>query len=190
MGFNLTILNYKTMIKKVIHLLAIVASSFVMFSCDPYFTFNYNIENKTSDSVRVVGYNAWQGLYNIQIESASSYNSIGSIKSFTIHPKQKIVTSWFGITQVYDPMSEESVEELLQGVCDSITFIRSSDSSCVTFRSQLFDQSHEKGFFDLQAWTMENQSKWESVRSFIITDEMFDTICVGRQTCWVNHHQP
>ena len=158
--------------------MAMVTSTFLMHSCffkhfDPIYTFNYNIENKIADSVQIVAYNAWNGQYEIHLDSSIAYYSNGSLKRFTLLSGQKVLSSWEGYSQVYNPMLVESVDELLQGVCDSIVFTRYSDSSQVTFRNRLSNESQENGLFNLKAWTMEKQTKWESIYTFQITNELF-----------------
>ena len=167
------------MIKKAICLLAMVTSIILMHSCffkhfDPLYTFNYHIENKIADSVQIVAYNAWNGQYEIHLDSSITNYTYGSLKRFTLQPGQKVLSSWEGYSQVYNPMLDESVDELLQGVCDSIIFIRYPDSSQVTYRNRLSIGSHENVFFDLKAWTIEKQTQWESICIFQITNELFD----------------
>ena len=156
-----------------------VTSTFLMHSCffkhfDPIYTFNYNIENKIADSVQIVAYNAWNGQFEIHFDSFIAYHPNGSLKKITLQSGQKVLSSWEGYSQVYNPMLDESVDELLQGVCDSIIFLRYPDSSQVIFRNRLSIGSHGTGFFDLKAWTIEKQNQWESVCTFQITDELFD----------------
>ena len=155
-----------------------VTGAFLMHSCffnhfDPIYTFNYNIENKIADSVQIVAYNAWNGQYEIHLDSSVTNHTSGSLKRITLQPGQKVLSSWEGYSQVYNPMVDESVDELLQGVCDSLIFIRYPDSSQVTFRNRLLNESQGNGFFDLKAWTKEKQTKCESVFTFQISNEMF-----------------
>lgn len=167
------------MIKKAICLLAMVTSTIIMHSCsfnnfDPIYTFNYNIENKIADSVQITAYNAWNGQYEIHLNPSITNHNSSSLKKFTLQPGQKALSFWEDYSQVYNPMLEESVYELLQGICDSITFTRYPDSSQVTFRNHLYTESQEKGFFDLKAWIIEKQNQWESICTFQITNELFD----------------
>lgn len=149
-----------------------------MHSCffkhfDPIYTFHYNIENKIADSVQIIAYNAWNGQYEIHLDSFIAHNPNGSLKRFTLQSGQKVLSSWEGYSQVYNPMIDESVDDLLQGVCDSIIITRFSDSSQVAFRNRLLNGNQENGFFDLKAWTMEKRTKWESIYTFQITNELF-----------------
>ena len=167
-------------IRKTFCVLAIVASSLAIYSCyfkdfDPLYTFNYNIENNTASPIHVIGYNAWSGLYEIYLDSTVSNQSVGSLKDFTLQSGQKVLSSWQGYSQVYKPSSDESINELLQGICDSIIFIRYSDSSQTVFKSYHSGENSVKGFFDLNAWIIEKQDQWESVCTFQITNELFDS---------------
>lgn len=166
------------MIKKAICLLAMVTSIILMHSCffkhfDPLYTFNYYIENKIADSVQIVAYNAWNGQYEIHLDSSITNYTNGSLKRITLQSGQKVLSSWEGYSQVYNPMLDESVDELLQGVCDSIIFTIYPDSSQITFRNRFLNEGQGIGFFDLKAWTIEKQTKWEVVYTFQITDEVF-----------------
>lgn len=167
------------MIKKAICLLAMVTSTILLHSCffkhfDPIHTFNYNIENKIADSVQITAYNAWNGQYEIHLDSSITNHNSSSLKKFTLQPGQKVLSSWEGNSQVYNPMLDESIDELLQGICDSIIFTRYPDSSQVTFSNRLSSESPGKGFFDLKAWTMEKRTKWEAVYTFQIANELFE----------------
>ena len=79
--------------KIIICLLAMVTGAFLMHSCffnhfDPIYTFNYNIENKIADSVQIIAYNAWNGQYEILLDSSITNSTNGSLKRITLHQKQ------------------------------------------------------------------------------------------------------